>query len=75
MYCHELKCKSGNTEFHCQSEDSAHEENVVMFWLDDVPLNEKQILSFSKELESWAKEQRFKFRIYLGDECLYAFVN
>ena len=61
MYCHELKCQSGNTKFLCQSEDSAQQENVIMFWLDDVPLNENQILSFSKELEAWAKEQGFKF--------------
>ena len=75
MYSHELKCESGSTKFFCQSEDSAQEEKVVMFWLDDVPLDEKQIIPFSKELEAWAKEQGFKFRIYMGNECLSAFVS
>ena len=75
MYCHELKCKNGNTEFYCQSEDSAQEDSVVMFWLDDLPLEKSQLEGFSKNLEAWAKTQGFKFRIYLGNKCLSAVVN
>ena len=75
MYSHELKCKKGNIEFHCQSEDSAQEENVILFWLDDVPLQKAKIDEFSSNLEGWCKQQGFRFRIYLGNNCLASFLN
>ncbi len=74
MYSHALKCKKGNVEFDCQSEDSAKEDKVVLFWLDDLPLKENQLSEFSADLETWAKTQKFKFRIYNNNECLAAHV-
>lgn len=50
MYSHALKCKKGNVEFDCQSEDSAKEDKVVLFWLDDLPLKENQLQSFRQIL-------------------------
>ena len=70
MYSHELKCKKGNLEFNCQSEDSAHEQHVVLFWLDELPLKETQINEFASELTSWAKSQKLNFRVYFNNKCI-----
>ena len=70
MYCHSLKCKKGNVEFDCQSEDSANEEKVTLFWLDDLPLKNTQLSEFASDLEKWANKQEFKYRILHGSECL-----
>ena len=75
MYSHELKCKNGNTEFICASEDSAQENNVVLFWLDGLPLNEVQVNNFSNNLESWAKTQGFNFKIFLGKQCISSYLS
>ena len=71
MYAHELKCSKGNRHFYCMSEDSAIEESVVMFWLDDAPLKPREIDSFILSLKSWCEAQSFNFRIYLDNECLH----
>jgi len=42
MYSHELEWRKGDIKFYCQSEDSAHEDNVILFWLDDVLLKSTQ---------------------------------
>lgn len=56
----------------CQAEDSAREDGVVLFWIDDVPLQESQLSGFSSALNQWASEQPFRFRIFLGQQCLHS---
>jgi len=70
MYCHSLKCRNGNAKFECQSEDSANEEKVTLFWLDDLPLKDDQLSEFASDLEVWASKQEFKYRILHNRECL-----
>ena len=72
MYSNRLECKSGKTKFYCQSEDSALEDNVILFWLDEVPLKSTQLTEFTSKLEAWCIKQGFSFKIYLNNNCLVA---